>query len=170
MPDTYPQATWDVPNALLNYAGGFWRDTYTGQQELRAYFAGVSRICAQHDVQVVELLDSMSRHSVKNTRQFLLSPIVLRKSALASLYLQFGQTAEFAQQSTYTFGGLGPTRYAFPAPAGWCSLRSLQQGLQQLVHTLPCAGPALGGLLSPLSYAHAGLFFMARHMQEDHTA
>lgn len=61
---SFPNSVYDVPENLLATLGSWWADQYTGREQVAAVVAATAEVQQQSMQDMLELLNSMSRHTV----------------------------------------------------------------------------------------------------------
>lgn len=111
----FPQNDFDKPDVLLNVLGSFWANTYQGNSLLADLTAVAGQMAQQTYVQLLELINSISRVDVPLYHQDNWYALTVRQSQLNPAS---SRIAKYATASTYKYTNPAELNYGIPASAG----------------------------------------------------
>lgn len=110
----YPQNDFDRPDVLLNVLGSFWATTYQGNGLLEDLTTAAGQLAQQSYVQLLELINSISRLNVPLYHQDNWYALTIRQSQVNEASLRI---AKYATGSQYLYAAPAQLEYGIPVAA-----------------------------------------------------
>jgi len=116
---TYPANVYDKPNNLLALLGGWWADTYNGNDQVKAVVMGKAQVEQQTMLDVLSLIAALSRYTVPIYHTDNWYAMYVRQSERNNVdtsLLRYGDDADYGDGDLYDVPQDRPD-HAFPRPA-----------------------------------------------------
>lgn len=117
---TFPATDLDRPRNLMACLGTFWNTVYSGRDQILAYTEAMAQAAQQTGLELMELLQSISRFEVPIFHKGTWYPLRLRQSdgqAAQTNWAQYNDGTLYDQTAKYDTA-LSRDTYAYPLPSG----------------------------------------------------